>query len=373
MGNLSCELDTPLLSLQEQVLDLCRSRLPDVYKKRVQMHCGTVEVPEAVEQGSAGDYSAYGVEIPSSIENFVMRELRDDVDAMPGRCLWVRGGPLVAVAELETPVMPTVAVSSKKAVPVKRGGGKKASFSSGLVAVSAACAAPSAITKSTIRRSKLSSGSRCLIVQLLPAGIAHSASIGSDGAMRLWVFRGTPAASSRLYFGRPIDGAARDKLHCPEGDPVEVNLSGGPVPTLPQLKRAIERDLLVPFHSQRVFKLFHTDHVWRDLDAIGAKRKTVKGSDSLLAVPYSLKDGDMLCVIDCGATSGQTPVAFGAHVETKAAVEFIVDRPVDEMRRQHASSGGVDKGKKKKQSRQEIGLRLAGDFDFSDDEDGIES
>lgn len=375
VGLLQCDLDMPLIDLQAAVLGLCQTSLPDIYRRRME---AAVAVAGGAEQDlnpeQLSDFPCYGARIPESMENFVLREMGEGADNMPGRCLWVRGGPLVPPADAEpdsSDVTAAVAViqsaadtfasrSSKKPTPNKRVNGKsnKSSFASSLVTVETPAAT---VTKSTIRRVKLASGSRKLVVQLLPVGATHSSSIPGEGAMKLWVYR------SRLISDQP-----KEKEYLPEGMPADILLNAGPMPSLPQLKRVIERELDIPFHSQRIFKLFETDNMWKDIESLSEKRKKTnpKGSDNLLSVPYLFKEGTILCVVHVGDTKPST--AFGVVATNHNPVTYSVDRPIDELRRAKAAAGpsaGGERGKKKRRNQQEIGLRLAGDFDFSEDED----
>lgn len=378
VGTLSCELDTTLMKLQELVFNLCNEQLPLLYTKHIQ-ECTTV-CEDGVEgkPDSMIDFSTHGAVLPRSMENFVLREIRDDDEGLSGRCLWIRGGSLLPENEgsSDAPVEEVVietngeSKSSVSSSPNKKNSNNKKKKSSVKSLVSAvASTPPSTVAKSTMRRAKLATGSRKLIVQLLPPENLHSASIGGEGTMKLWVCRAVQASLSPLYVDPELQPEMKESLYCPDGLPFDVQLSAGPIPSLPQLKRAIERDLDIPFHSQRVFKLFSNENVWKDLDAVAEKRKKiVKGTDSLLSVPYLLKEGDLLCVVRT-ATTSNSGTAFGSPVPKGSTVSYTIDRPVDEQRRANAIAGasGV-RGKKKKRNNHEVALRLAGDFDFSDDE-----
>ena len=359
MGNLSCDVDQPLIELQEEVLRLCDSALLPMYKSRIENIYGSIcESISDPADDKTKDLCAYGVAIPTSMESFVLREIRNDSESLPGRCLWMRGCKLGPSAASEAKQQNAESSSKLKSnVPNKKGNQRnKSSFASSLTS-SVITGAAAASSKKTIRREKLTSGTRRLAVQILPSGNVHSQCIPTEGSIKLWVYR-----SELLSSGDGID------LYDPVGIPIDMMLSAGPMPSLPQLKRAIEKELHVPFQNQRVFKLFSTESTWKDLDLISEKRR--KGAENLFTVPYSLKEGDSICVINRDVSSLSTTFGSSCSPIVQTTV-YKVDRPIDEERRNNSVTG-AERTKKKKRNQQEIGLRLAGNFEFSDEEDNVE-
>lgn len=364
VGILSCSLDMPLIELQRDVLHLIHEKVPLLARNKISTIFG-----ESTEEEI--DIKAYGAILPESMEDFVLREIRDDPEELPGRCLWIRGGSLVPPEHQHVDndtsgqvVATGAAEKQSRSVNKKAASSRtksKLSFTNSLAALTEPVLAKSApeVTKSTIRRVKLASGSRKLIAQQLPFGTLHSTIVPADGCIRLWVYKG-------IFLKESITAHARELSYQPVGKPFDVFLNGGAMPSLARLKRILESEIDISFSSQRVFKLFSGENIWKDVSAL-AQKKSKNGLENLLLVPFSFKEGDSLCVFD----ATECNVKSSSDSLMPHATTFVVDRPIDQQRRLAAveGAGGGVRGKKKKQNQQEIALKLTGDFDFSEDED----
>lgn len=334
IATMQLNLDTSLIDLQSQALSALIEN-----------------ISKLLESNTGPDESA--TVIPEIIEDFVLREVREDMDGVPGRCLWIRGGPLAALADPAAAAVAAIVEPPPQTVPLSSaaGGKKGKGKSSRNQAVSTPVAshpAPAAVDKNTIRRLKLHSGSRKLVISSFSNNQKHSSSIPSAGAFYLWLFTGRPVANS--------GDTTVNYTHSPSGPAINILLSGGAAPSLPQLKRAIESERGIPFSQQRIFKFFASEHLWKDLNMLSEKKRSASGIDNLLAVPFSLKEGDMLCVVDSLASDKTAVVDTTADIRYRAQIAI------------HGERKGGAGGKKKRP--QEVMLRLTADDFSSDDEVG---
>jgi hypothetical protein len=339
ISKLQLNLDTTLIDLQSQALSALTENI--------------CKLSEDVSRNGDEEFNLTAV--PETIEDFVLREAREDMDGVPGRSLWIRGGPLEALAD---PAVAAAIAEPRQQIanPSSGAGGKKGKGKPSRNQATNTAAAPAviqpaqqAVDKNTIRRLKLNSGSRKLVLSTFSIGQKHSTSIPPTSAFYLWLFAGRPANS---------EDPTITYTHWPSGPAINILLSGGATPSLPQLKRAVESEIGVSFSQQRIFKFFPSEHLWKDLNLLSEKKRSASGIDNLLAVPFSLKEGDILCVVD-SSTTDKAPV-----VDTAADIRYRAQIALNGDRKNNAAGG-------KKKRPQEVMLRLAADDFSSEDEGGI--
>lgn len=149
---------------------------------------------------------------------------------------------------------------------------------------------------------------------------------------------------------------------------MEIFVDGGVQPNMGHLRAALGQSFGIPGDRMRIAKYNHQQKGWTELhppkanqqqQQKGRKKKgkqQAKKTGSLLESPYSLKEGDLLMIID-------------KEDDPNALAPF--DRPEDVCARSKLGQERQQKRSDKKKSRvqQEIALRLGGDLNFTDDDE----
>lgn len=93
---------------------------------------------------------------------------------------------------------------------------------------------------------------------------------------------------------------------CSAWPPKQVLVNGGPRPTLAHLRRPIAAALGLDFDSLVVFKYVPKTASW--IEFINSKNS--KKVDYVSVAPYMLKDGDLVCALNCSSTSTTTKLTI---------------------------------------------------------------
>eukprot|EP01034_Spumella_vulgaris_P022855 gene22855-29029_t len=320
VGVLDCMEDGLLVDFQAQVLELLRL--------------------EAVRlMGCMNEWT----EVPSSVDHFLLRELRPDM--LPGRSFWTCAAPAVA-QDLNS-------IGSRNPGSFGKGAGPKG----GVSAVG------------SLKRLQLKD--RNLVVEMLTDVQARVRP--SAGAFRVWV--------QQLLNPGADEGCA---IMSPMWPPRQVLVSGGVAPSMMHLKRPVCTEFKdIALDRAVIFKFQTVGTKWTEMCAGEGKKKSKGASaskENILQPPYSLKEGDQLCVFQSHsvsnafgtASANSTPDGSSYRTHPIALPEDLFLRAMKQEARKERSSGGKrSKGDAKQKVRVEVSLSLGSNFDFSDEEEDL--
>ena len=146
-------------------------------------------------------------------------------------------------------------------------------------------------------------------------------------------------------------------------------MQGGSAPTFGHLRVHVAAALNLPADKCRICKFFAPQREWVELRAHmrtggqPGRSKANSGPDNILAAPYSLKDGDLLCGFDRDDYTGD--------IVRVSRYEDIVERR--NRTRTTEQKRLTSKARKTKTVRHEVSLSLGHCASFSDDEDEEET
>jgi hypothetical protein len=157
--------------------------------------------------------------------------------------------------------------------------------------------------------------------------------------------------------------------------PRQVLVNGGVAPSMMHLKRPVCIEFPdIALDRAVIYKFQNVGIRWTEMCSDGKKKSKGGGAPNILQPPFSLKEGDQLCVFQShtvaafGSSSGGVDgSSYRAH--PIALPEDVFLRAMKQEARKERSNGGKKKNKDTKKVRVEIGLSLGSNFDFSDEEE----